>query len=327
MRRRELIPLLGGALAWPLATHAQQPTKVTRIGFLDPDFASNQEVYNERFRAGLRAFGYLEGKNIIIEFRYAEGNHERLSALAAELVHLGVDVLVTYSNPGVLAAKQATTTIPIVMLISGDAVGSGLVASLNRPGGNVTGRTFFIPELNAKRLELLKELLPEVRRVAVLVNPSNPVTLRILPAMALTAASLELELQQFGATRSDELASAFLDMGKRQAQAVAVVDDGFLTNPNTARAIVDLATAQRFPSIGFLELAEAGGLMSYGVDFFDISRDAAVFVHKIIKGAKPKQLPVEQPTKFKFVINLKAAKALGITIPVTLLARADEVIE
>jgi putative ABC transport system substrate-binding protein len=323
MRRREFIPLLGGALAWPLAAHAQQPTKVIRIGFLDPDFASNQEVYNERFRARLRAFGYLEGKNIIIEFRYAEGNHERLSALAAELVHLGVDVLVTYSNPGVLAAKQATTTIPIVMLISGDAVGSGLVASLNRPGGNVTGRTFFIPELNAKRLELLKELLPEIRRVAVLVNPSNPVTLRILPAMALTAASLELELQQFGATRSDELASAFSDMGKRQAQAVAVVDDGFLTNPNTARAIVDLATARRFPSIGFLELAEAGGLMSYGVDFFGISRDAAVFVHKIIKGAKPEQLPVEQPIKFKFVINLKTAKALGITIPLTLLARAD----
>jgi putative ABC transport system substrate-binding protein len=145
--------------------------------------------------------------------------------------------------------------------------------------------------------------------------------------MALTAASLELELQQFGTTRSDELASAFLDMGKRQAQAVAVVDDGFLTNPNTARAIVDLATARRFPSIGFLELAEAGGLMSYGVNFFDISRDAAVFVHKIIKGAKPEQFPVERPTKFKFVINLKTAKALGITIPLTLLARADEVIE
>jgi putative ABC transport system substrate-binding protein len=327
MRRREFIPLLGGVLAWPLAAHAQQPTKVIRIGFLDPDFASNQEVYNERFRAGLRALGYLEGKNIIIEFRYAERNFERLSALAAELVHLGVDVLVTYSNPGVLAAKQATTTIPIVMLISGDAVGAGLVASLNRPGGNVTGQTFFIPELNAKRLELLKELLPEIRRVAVLANPSNPVTLRVLPAMALTAASLELELQQFGATRSDELASAFLDMGKRRSQAVVVIDDAFLANPNTARAIVDLATAQRFPSIGFLELAEAGGLMSYGVDFFDISRDAAVFVHKIIKGAKPEQLPVEQPTKFKFVINLKTAKALGITIPLTLLARADEVIE
>jgi putative ABC transport system substrate-binding protein len=327
MRRREFIPLLGGALAWPLAAHAQQPTKVIRIGFLEPDGASDDDVYIESFRAGLRAFGYLEGKNIILEFRSAEGNFERLSALAAELVHLGVDVLVTYSNPGVLAAKQATTTIPIVMIICGDAVGSGLVASLNRPGGNVTGRSFFAPELNSKRLELLKELLPEIRRVAVLVNPTNPVRLRILPAMALTAASLELELQQVGATRSDELASAFLDMGKRRAQAVVVIEDAFLTSPNTARAIVDLATAQRFPSIGFLELAEAGGLMSYGVDHFDIFRDAAVFVHKIIKGAKPEQIPVEQPAKFKFVINLKTAKALGIAIPLTLLARADEVIE
>jgi ABC-type uncharacterized transport system substrate-binding protein len=327
MRRREFIPLLGGVLAWPLAAHAQQPTKVIRIGFLEPDFASNSEVYIERFRAGLRAFGYLEGKNIIIEFRYADGNFGRLSALAAELVHLGVDVLVTESNPGVLAAKQATTTIPIVMIISGDAVASGFVASLNRPGGNVTGQSFFNPELNAKRLELLKELLPEIRRVAVLFNPTNPVTLRVLPAMALTAASLEFELQQFEATRSDELATAFLDMGKRRAQAVVVIEDPFLTSPNTARAIVDLATVQRLPSIGFLELAEAGGLMSYGVDFFGIFQDAAVFVHKIVKGAKPKQLPVEQPTKFKFVINLKAAKALGITIPLTLLARADEVIE
>src|SRR5262249_13130823 len=194
-------------------------------------------------------------------------------------VHLGVDVLVTYSAPGVLAAKQATTTIPIVMIISGDAVGSGLVASLNRPGGNVTGQSFFHPGLNAKRLGLLKELLSEVRLVAVLFNPTNPITPRVLQAMALTAASLEFELQRFEATRSDELASAFLDMGKRRAQAVVVMEDPFLTSPNTARAIVDLATAQRFPSIGFLELAEAGGLMSYGVDLFDIYRDAAVFVH------------------------------------------------
>ena len=327
MRRREFIQLLGGALAWPLAARAQQPTKVFRIGFLDPEFASNSDVYTERFRAGLRALGYLESKNIIIEFRYAEGNSGRLSALAAELVHLGVDVLVTYSNRGVLAAKQATTTIPIVMIISGDAVASGLVASLNRPGGNVTGQSFFNPELNAKRLELLKEVLPEIKRVAVLVNPTNPVTLRVLPAMALTAASLEFELQQFEVTRSDELASAFLDMRKRRAQAVVVIEDPLLTTPNTAKAIVDLATAQPFPSIGSLELAEAGGLMSYGVNFFDIYQDAAVFVHKIIKGAKPEQLPVEQPTKFKFVINLKAAKALGITIPVTLLARADKPIE
>jgi putative ABC transport system substrate-binding protein len=266
---------------------AQQPTKVFRIGFLDPEFASNSDVYTERFRAGLRAFGYLESKNIIIEFRYAEGNSGRLSALAAELVHLGVE----------LAAKQATTTIPIVMIISGDAVASGLVASLNRPGGNVTGQSFFNPELNAKRLELLKEVLPEIKRVAVLVNPTNPVTLRVLPAMALTAASLEFELQQFEVTRSDELASAFLDMRNRRAQAVVVIEDPLLTTPNTAKAIVDLATAQRFPSIGSLELAEAGGLMSYGVNFFDIYQDAAVFVHKIIKGAKPEQLPVEQISK------------------------------
>src|SRR6201993_3022655 len=325
MRRRDFTALVAGAAAWPLTARAQRPTKVTRIGFLGPASASSHAVYIEAFRAGLRDHGYLEGKNIVIEFRWAEGNYDRLHALAAELVRLNIDILVTYSNPPVLAAKQATTTIPIVIAISGDAVGSGLIASLNRPGGNVTGQTFFHPELNAKRLEILKAALPHSSRVAVLFNPSNTIARSILQAMALPAVSLKLDLQQFEVRRSNEFGGALSAMGTGHVDALVVIDDPVIIGG--VRSIADLAMAQRLPCIGFLELAEAGGLMAYGVDFFEMIRHAAVFVDKIIKGASPGQLPVEQPIKFKFAINLKTAKALGLTIPTTLLAQTDEVIE
>jgi putative ABC transport system substrate-binding protein len=322
MRRRDFIPLIMAATAWPFAVCAQQ-TKVTRIGFLSPASPSNRAVLVEAFRAGLRELGYVEGKNIVIEFRWAEGNYDRLPALATELVHLQVDVLMTHSNPGVLAAKQATTTIPIIMIISGDAVGSGLVRSLNRPGGNVTGQTFFNPELNAKRLEFLKEMLPQIHSVATLFNPNNPIAQRVLQAMALMAVSLKLEIKHLELRQSDELASAFSQMVKH-VDAVVVIDDPIFGD---GKSIVDLAMAQKIPAIGYPELAEAGGLMAYGVDYVEIYRHAAVFVDKIAKGAKPDDLPVEQPTSFKLVINLKTAKALGLAISPSLLARADEVIE
>jgi putative ABC transport system substrate-binding protein len=215
MRRREFVILLGTSPTWPLAALAQQSTKVTRIGFLSPVSASNRAIYVEGFRAGLRDLGYVEGKNIIVEFRWAEGNYDRLPALAAELVRLDVDVLVTHSTAAVFAAQQATSTIPIVMTTSGDVVGSGLIARLNRPGRNVTGQTLFHPELNGKRLELLRDALPQINRVAVLYNANNPMTAAVLQEMAPTAAALKLELQQFEARRSGELASLFSAMVTR----------------------------------------------------------------------------------------------------------------
>jgi putative ABC transport system substrate-binding protein len=267
----------------------------------------------------------MEGENFVIEFRWAENNYDRLPELAAELVRLNVDVLVTYALPGVLAAKQATTTIPIVMAISAEPIRLGLVNSLNQPGGNLTGNSFFNPELNAKRLEFLKEALPGRSRFAVLLNPSNPISPAVFETMTLAAKSLKVELQQFEAGRPDEFASAFSAMAMRTIEGVVVVDDATITA--YAGSVVELATAQRLPSIGSLEIAEAGGLMAYGVDFVEMFHHAAVFVDKILKGAKPDQLPVEQPTRFKFVINLKTAKALGLTIPNSLFGRADDVIE
>jgi putative tryptophan/tyrosine transport system substrate-binding protein len=325
MRRREFFTVLGSAVAWPLAARAQQPLKAARIGLLGPGFASGAAASVEGFRAGLRDLGYVEGGNIVIEFRWADGYYERLPQLAAELVRLNVDVLVAVGAPSVIAAKRATTTIPIVMAHSADAVRLGLVDSLNRPGGNVTGNTFFMPELNAKRLEFLKDALPGSSRIAVLLNANSPITPAVLETMGLAAKSLNLDLQQFEVQKPDEFATAFSAMGTRRADAVVVVDDPITVT--RVGSIVELATALRLPSIGFLELAEAGGLMAYGVNFVEMFRRVAVFVDKIIKGAKPDELPVEQPTRIKFVINLKTANALGLTIPHLLFARADEVIE
>jgi putative ABC transport system substrate-binding protein len=325
LKRRDFITVLGGAAAWPLAARAQQAAKIARIGFLGATTPAGIESRLERFRAGLRDLAYVEGKNILIDFRWAEGNYARLAEYAAELVRLRVDILVTYGTPGTLAAKQATETVPIVMLVSGDAVATGIIASLARPGGNVTGSTFFDPELNAKRLELIKEISPSAKRIAVLVNPGNPVNAPIIQAMERTAERLRLELQTFEARTADEFQSVVSNIAKQRDDAVAVTQDPlFVSN---IRKIAEIARNNRLAAIGFVEFAQVGGLIGYGPNMDDLWYRGAYFVDKILKGTKPADLPVEQPTKFELLINLTTAKALGLEIPPTLLARADEVIE
>jgi len=326
MDRRAFIGrVAGGVLAAPLAAFAQQAGKIARIGFLGAASASGYAKQLDGFRLGLRDFGYMEGKNIVLEYRWAEGNYAQLAELAAELVHSKVDVIVTHGTPGTRAAKGATTTIPIVMAISGDAVATGLVVSLPRPGGNITGSTFFGPELSAKQIELLKEILPRITRVAVLVNPDNPVIGPMSKAMEITTKSLNLGLQQFAVRGPNEFENAFSAMVQKSVEAVAIQEDGML-NANV-RTAGDLAMRKRLPLIGNTEVPRAGGVLGYGVNFPEVFRSAAYFVDNILKGAKPADLPVQQPTKFELVINLKTAKALGITIPQSLLSRADEVIQ
>jgi putative tryptophan/tyrosine transport system substrate-binding protein len=328
MNRRDFITLLGGAaVAWPIAARAQQRSKIPRIGYLDPVSRSSRmaAVWVEAFRSGLHDLGYVEGKNIIIEYRWSEGEYDRLAALTAELVHLGIDVLVTYGTPATRAAKQATTSVPIVMAISGDAIATGLIISLNRPGGNITGSTFFNPELCAKRLELIKEAVPPAMRVGVLLNPDNPIHLPCLQEMERTGKSINLELEPFQVRSPNEFESAFLAWDTKHVSAMTVIEDAMLIA--NSKAIVELATKRRLPSIAFKEIAEGGGLMAYGVDFTKPFYRAAYFMDKILNGANPNDLPVEQATKFDLVINLQAAKLLGVDLSPTLLARADEVIE
>jgi ABC-type uncharacterized transport system substrate-binding protein len=327
VKRREFISLLGGAAAgWPLAARAQQPGKVPRIGFLGAASASSYATQLAGFRLGLRDLGYVEGTNIVIEYRWAEAKYERLRDLVAELIRSNVDVIVTHGTPGSLAAKQMTAIIPIVMAAIGDPVATGIVGSVSRPSGNITGLSFFNPELNAKRIELLKEVMPRITRVGVLINADNPAGIGPeLQAMETAARSLKLGLQQFPVREPSEFESAFERMEQGHLEAVEISDDGmFIAN---ARAIAALATKRRLLSVGNKDFAQAGGLMGYGVDFFAMFRRAPVFVDKILKGAKPADIPIEQATKFEFVINLKTAKALGLEFPPTLLVRADEVIE
>jgi len=314
------------ALGAPLTASAQQKGKVWRIGFLGATTASGWAPRVEALRAGLRDLGYVEGKNLVIEFRWAEGNYERLPDLAAELVRLKVEVIVTGGSPSILAAKSATTTIPIVMGTAGDPVALGLVASLARPGGNVTGMAGFSPELGAKRLELLKDAFPRTRRVAVLFNPDNRGGTEVtIPAMEVAAKSLKLELHQFEARRPGEFDSAFAAMAKSRVEAVVPSQDGVLTE--NAGAIAKLAAKMRLPSVGFTEFAEAGGLMAYGPNRSEMFRRAAYFVDRILKGAKPADLPVEQATRFETVLNQKTAKALGLQFPQAVRARASREIE
>jgi ABC-type uncharacterized transport system substrate-binding protein len=323
VNKREFITLLGGAVAWPLVARAQQAAKVARIGFLGSTFAANWASRVEAFQSGLRDLRYVEGENIAIEFRWADENYDQLADLAAELLRLKVDVLVTYGTPGSLVAKRATTTIPIVMVHSGDAVAAGIVASLARPGGNLTGMTYFVPELMAKRMEMLKDIMPRISQVAILVKPDNPFFVTALRALA--AKSLNIRLQRFEVRGPDDFEDAFAAMAKSGIDAVVILEDAvFVSN---ARAIADLAAKYRLLSAGFNEYAVAGGLIGYGVDFLDMYRRAAVFVDKILKGAKPADIPVEQATKFAVVANMKTAKALGLDVPTSLLLRADEVIE
>jgi putative ABC transport system substrate-binding protein len=326
MRRREFIAGLGSAAAWPLAARAQQAGNVVRIGFLGAASASGYANQLAGFRQGLRDLNYVEGANIIIEYRWAEGNYARLPQLAAELVRSNVAVIVTHGTPGSLAAKQATTTIPIVMANTGDPVAAGIVASFARPGGNITGQSFFNPELSAKKIGLLKEILPQITRVAYLINPDNPGSIGAsLPAIEIAAQYLKLELQQFSARGPNEFESAFERMERGRIEAVEVDEDAMF-NANIG-AVAVLAAKRRLLSIGNKEFAQAGGLIGYGVDSFATFRRAAAFVDKILKGTNPADLPIEQATKFQFVLNLKTAKALGLTVPQSILLRADEVIE
>jgi putative ABC transport system substrate-binding protein len=323
MRRRDFIGFVGGAAALPFATRAQS-AKIARIGFLGAASASGWASKVEAFRAGLRDLGYVEGKNIVIEYRWAEGRYERLPELAAELVRQKVDVLVTQATPGVRAAKQATTTIPIVIAAIGDAIAAGVVTSLARPGGNVTGSSFFSTELAAKRLDVLKETLPQVKRVGVLFNTEG-LYRPSLGAMAQGIKALDIELQQYAVRETSDLPGVFQEIAKGRNEALVMNEDPMLLANSIA--IAELATQQHLPTVGFLEIAKAGGLIAYGADIVEMHRHAAVFVDKILKGVNPGDLPVEQPTKFELVINLKTAKAFGLTIPPTLLTRADEVIE
>src|SRR6266516_3637016 len=325
MRRREFIALISGAVAWPFPALAQVVTKAARIGFLGSSSASEFASRVEVLRAGLRDLGYVEGKNVVIEFRWADGRYERLPELAAELVRLNVDVLLTHGVPGTLAAKAATRTIPIVIMVVGDALATGLVESLARPGGNVTGSTFFNPEIMAKRLEVIREIIPNITDVAVLLNPDNPISGPSLQAIATAAGPLKARLFPVEVRRPNDFETAFAAITKKSVNAIVVQEDAMLfANDQT---IADLAAKHQIPSVGDKEFAEAGGLMSYDIDFFALYRRAAGYVDRILKGEKPGDLPVQATTKFELVINLKTAKALGLDIPPTLLARADEVIE
>jgi putative ABC transport system substrate-binding protein len=326
MRRREFITLVGGAAAaWPLSARAQQAHKLARIGFLGAASATGFANQLRAFRQGLADLGYIEGATIVIEYRWADDKIARLPELAVELVRSNVDVIITHGTPGILAAKQATATIPIVMASSGDAEASGLVASLARPGGNVTGLTFFNPELAAKRFELLKETLPGLTEVGLLLNPANPINEPIVPMIKLTANALGLEVYPFGVRGTAEFEGAFAAMAAKRVGAVVIIDDAILIAH--AREIARLALQQRLPSSGWPDYAVAGGVIGYGVNFPDMFRRAATFVDKILKGTKPTDLPVERATKFETIVNLKTAKALGLDLPTATLLRADEVIE
>jgi ABC-type uncharacterized transport system substrate-binding protein len=305
VRRREFVATLCGAAAWPLVVNAQQSDKIYRLGYLGVAPATAQAALMKALREG----GY---------------NQRQVAELAAQLVGLKPDVIVTV-GPGALAVKDATTTIPIVIAQTGDAVASGLVASLDRPGGNVTGMTFFGPELAAKRLELLKEMLPDLVQAGVLINPENPLGGRYLAAMRLAAQSLRLELSEFAVREATDLEGAFAAMAAKPISAFVTLEDP--TQIYNAEASAKLASTYRLAGCGFVGFAQAGGLVGYGVNFPDMWQRAAIFVDKIFHGAKPAALPVEQATKFLTVVNLRAAKAIGIEVPTSLLLRADEVIE
>jgi putative ABC transport system substrate-binding protein len=328
MRRRDLIMLVGSAaVAWPLGALAQQELrKVPRIGFLTRISDASVSSQIDAFRQGLRDLGWVEGKSINIEYRDAEGQADRLPALAAELVALNVDVIVTVDTPPTQAAKQATSTIPIVIAVSADPVGAGLVSSLSHPGGNITGLSLLAPETDQKNLELLKEFLPKTERVAMIVDPKNRGMMLRLTAIKTAALKLAMEIQSIPALSPNELAGALTAAAKDPPDALIVLSPIYAAYRNE---VVEFATKTKVPlSFDTSGLAgEPGALLSYGADISVLFRRAATFVDKILKGAKPADLPVEQPTKFDLVINLKTAKALGLTIPPAVLARADEVIE
>jgi putative ABC transport system substrate-binding protein len=328
MKKAPLLSILLVAvqLAFGVAAHAQQLAKVPRIGFLLGSNPSAAAARIEAFREGLRQLGDVEGKNIVIEYRYAEGNNDRLPALAAELVRLKVDIVVSGGPAVTRPLKEATNTIPIVMAFDDDPVGNGFVASLARPGGNITGLATLAPELSGKQLELLKEIIPKLSRVAVLWTSTQPGTAQALKEIELAAGALKVQLQYLDVLDPKDIEIAFREAREKRADAILLLNSPALNTHRTQ--IADLAVKNRLPAVyGQPEYTDAGGLVFYGASITDIFRRAATYVDKILKGARPADLPVEQPTKFEFVINLKAAKQIGLTIPPNVLARADKVIK
>lgn len=329
MRRNILVVgliFLLGAAAWPPAARAQQPAGVPRIGFLGNSTAELEANLIGPFRDGLKELGYVDGQNIQIEYRWAEGKYENLPTRIAELIAQKVDVIVTAGTPATLAVKKATNSVPLVMVAVGDPVGNGIIASLARPGGNITGLTSIAPELEGKRLELLREVLPSLSYFAVLWNPSNAYMAATERQVQIAAKVLGLKVLSLAVRSPEELESAFAMIVSERPQAFNVLADRlFLHNRDK---IIAFATAHRLPGVHvYRELVEVGGLMSYGPSYADMHRRAAWYVDRILKGAKPADLPVEGPALFELVVNLKAAKALGLTLPSSLIARADEVIE
>jgi putative ABC transport system substrate-binding protein len=324
MKRREFIRLVGGAAAWPVAAHAQP--KIPRVGFMGNSTAALEANLVGSFRDGLRELGYEEGRNIVIEYRWADGKYERFPTLIAELIAAKVNVIVTAGTPAALAVKKATTTVPLVMVAVGDPVGTGLVPSLARPGGNLTGLSSIAPDLEGKRLDILREVVPTLSHVAMFFNSLNPFHVASMRQAHAAAQAMGIKLQEHDIRKSEDLDGAFGAIRKERPDALLILADRvFLHN---RQRMMDFTEEQRLPNVNaYKELVEAGGLMSYGPSYEDMHKRAAIYVDKIIKGAKPADLPIEQPSKFTFVVNLKAAKALGVTIPPSLLTLADEVIE
>ena len=326
MRRRNFIALLGSAaVAWPLAAHAQQPAKLPTIGFLGANSPALQTGWTAAFVQRLRELGWIEGRNLAIQYRWAEGRFDRSPGIIAEFVRLKVDVIVTHGTANVVAAKQTTSVIPIIFAAVADPVGNNLVAALARPGGNVTGLSAQIPDVAGKRLELLREIIPGLRRLAIMANGANPAAMQDLREVPAIAGPLGLELITRDIRRAEDIAPA-IEALKGRAEALYIVTDPLFTTDRIR--LNTLALTARLPTMhGTREQVDAGGLLSYGSDQTDLFRRAGDYVDKILRGVKPAEIPVEQPTKFDLVVNLITAKALGLTMPPMLLARADEVIE
>ena len=315
---------MGGAAAWPVTARAQ--SKIPRIGFLGNSTAALEANLLDAFREGLRELGYEEGRNIIIEYRWADGKYDHFPVLVAELIAAKVDAIVTAGTPAALAVKNATTTVPLVMVAVGDPIGTGLVPSLARPGGNLTGLSSIAPDLEGKRLQLLREVTPALSYVAMFINSLNPFHVSSMKQAHEAAQAMGIKLQLHDIRKSEDLDEAFAAIRKERPDALLILADRvFLHN---RERIVDFANEQRLPNVNaYKELVEVGGLMSYGPSYEDMHKRAAIYVDKILKGAKPADLPIEQPSKFTFIVNIKAAKTLGVTVPSQLLGLADQLIE
>jgi len=326
MRRREIIGLVGGAAAWPLAARAQQQVKAARIGFLGNSTPELEANLIGPFRDGLRDHGYEEGRDIHVEYRWAEGKYERFPALIAELIASKVEVIVTAGTPASLAVKKAAPSIPLVMIAVGEPVATGLVASLARPGGNITGVTSIAPEIEGKRLELLREIVPNVSHIAVLWNAGSPVQVIQERETRAAAQALGMRMLSLGVRTQAEIEEAFTTILREKPSALFVLADRLFLHHR--KRIMDFAAQHRLPGVhAYRELVEAGGLMSYGPSYAGMHRRAAYFVDRILKGINPGDIPVERPATFELILNLKAAKAFGLAIPPSVILRADEVIE